>query len=341
MGWGDVPAAPDRHESGSTHGTKSDRTGGRCIFGSGVGGDGPARGGRPPVAPDDVAVTDDGAYTRHDGGTDRAIPHCSNSGAIRRDAGCRRRRRRPERRRQRRQGNEPAVAIDPTNPDLVVAGWNDYCMTDLAAGWQGLGYSTDRARTWTDSVVPGYPADTSAEGMASPLFGTHTDAGDPLVAFDNAGRLFVGGIAFNRAKPQNGDVWVGVPTAAEPHPTGYPEGLPAHGDRRAGDAGHRRHLPGQADARGRPHRRARMTATSTCAGRGSSATPADEDLLQPIHRPRRDVLQADRYPREVGAGLRHRRRARRRRLRHLAHVRRLGDGATRTAWRSPGRPTAA
>ena len=56
--------------------------------------------------------------------------------------------------------------------------------------------------------MPGYPLDTSAEGMASPLFGTHTDAGDPIAAFDNDGNLFVGGIAFNRVKPSNGDVYV-------------------------------------------------------------------------------------------------------------------------------------
>jgi hypothetical protein len=176
----------------------------------------------PPVAPDDVPITDDGAYVRHDGGTDQAIEHCSTSGsndtptdpaggdADPNDGG------------NHRQGNEPAVAIDPTNPDLIVAGWNDYCQTDLAAGWQGFAYSTDRGATWTDSTVPGYPADTSPEGMASPLFGTHTDAGDPLVAFDNDGRLFVGGIAFNRAKPQNGDVWVAT-YGADTHPSGYPK----------------------------------------------------------------------------------------------------------------------
>ena len=43
-----------------------------------------------------------------------------------------------------RQGNEPTVAIDPTNPDLVVASWNDYCDTDLGGGWMGLAYSPDR-----------------------------------------------------------------------------------------------------------------------------------------------------------------------------------------------------
>src|SRR6188474_235229 len=108
----------------------------------------------------------------------------------------------------RRQGNEPYSVVDPTDPDLVVAGWNDYCLTDLGAGWQGFAYSLDSGETWTDSIVPGYPQDTSPEGMASPLFRTHTDAGDPIAAFDSNGNLFVGGIAFNRIKPQNGDVYV-------------------------------------------------------------------------------------------------------------------------------------
>ena len=176
----------------------------------------------PPVAPDDVPVTNDQAYTRHDGGTDRAIAHCSTPGSNSAPAPAAGGDADPSDGGTRRQGNEPAVAIDPTNPNLIVAGWNDYCMTDLAAGWQGFGYSTDRGRTWTNSAVPGYPADTSAEGTASPLFGSHTDSGDPLLAFDNAGRLFVGGIAFNRVKPQNGDVWVAT-YGANAHPSGYPK----------------------------------------------------------------------------------------------------------------------
>ena len=173
----------------------------------------------------DYAVTDDGAYTRHDGGTDQAIAHCGDPAtspapdnvagdgdADSNDGG------------NRRQGNEPTVAIDPTNPEVVVAGWNDYCMTDLAAGWMGLGFSTDGGRSWLNSTLPGYPLDTSAEGMASPLRG-RTDSGDPLVAFDNDGRLFVGGIAFNRAMPQNGSVFVST-YAANPGPTGPTGQLP-------------------------------------------------------------------------------------------------------------------
>lgn len=156
----------------------------------------------------DYAVSDDGPYTRHDGGTDQAIAHCGNAasnpapddvaddGDIDSNDGG-----------NRRQGNEPTVAIDPTDPDVVVAGWNDYCQTDLAAGWMGLGFSTDGGQTWLNSTLPGYPLDDSAEGSVSPLKG-RTDSGDPLVAFDNDGRLFVGGIAFNRAMPQNGSVFV-------------------------------------------------------------------------------------------------------------------------------------
>lgn len=173
----------------------------------------------------DYAVSDDGLYTRHDGGTDQAIAHCGNSqsdpapddvandGDVDSNDGG-----------NRRQGNEPTVAIDPTSPDVIVAGWNDYCMTDLAAGWMGLGFSTDGGRSWADSALPGYPLDDSTEGLASPLKG-RTDSGDPLVAFDNDGRLFVGGIAFNRALPQDGSVFVST-YAAGPGPAGPTGQLP-------------------------------------------------------------------------------------------------------------------
>ncbi len=149
------------------------------------------------------------AYVRHDGGTDAGIRHCNNKATNpaedddpddadvdSNDGG------------RRRQANEPFSVVDPTDPDTVVAGWNDYCLTDLGAGWQGFAYSTDRGETWTDSLVPGYPQDTSEEGQRSPLYGDHTDAGDPIAAFDNDGNLFVGGISFNRTGPVNGDVYV-------------------------------------------------------------------------------------------------------------------------------------
>jgi hypothetical protein len=170
----------------------------------------------------DDRVTPATTYVRHDGGTDRAIQHCSDTSSSTapdvpgdgdtdsNDGGAF------------RQGNEPTVAIDPTNPNLVVAGWNDYCDTDLGGGWMGLAYSGNRGETWIPSKIPGYPSDTSAEGMASPLHGRQAEAGDPLLAFDGDGRLFAGGIAFNRVNPQNGDVWV-ASYANTPHASGYPK----------------------------------------------------------------------------------------------------------------------
>jgi hypothetical protein len=55
-----------------------------------------------------VLVTDDagGTYLRYDGGTDSTMAACSSG---------------------RRSQNEPTVAVDPRNPDVVVAGSNDYC----------------------------------------------------------------------------------------------------------------------------------------------------------------------------------------------------------------------
>jgi hypothetical protein len=177
--------------------------------------------GAAPPDQDD-RVTPATAYVRHDGGTDRAIQHCSDTSTSTapdipndgdsdsNDGGAF------------RQGNEPAVAIDPTDPDLVFASWNDYCDSDLGGGWQGLAFSRDRGETWTPSKIPGYPSDTSAEGVASPLHGRQAEAGDPLLAFDSDGNLFAGGIAFNRVNPQNGDVWVAT-YANHPHPSGYPK----------------------------------------------------------------------------------------------------------------------
>jgi len=169
----------------------------------------------------DDAVTGQ-TFVRHDGGTDTAIAHCNDTGSStvpdtnagdgdtdNNDGGSF------------RQGNEPVSVIDPTDPDTIVAGWNDYCQTDLGAGWQGFGYSRDGGETWVNSFVPGYPADTSTEGMASPLFGTHTEAGDPIAAFDKAGNLFVGGISFNRANAINGDVFVATYGLAD-QTNGYP-----------------------------------------------------------------------------------------------------------------------
>ncbi len=110
----------------------------------------------------------------------------------------------------RRQQNEPSTAVDPRQPNVIVAGSNDYCTVEGAGGtWTGFYRSTDGGASFTDSLLPGYPTDDSPEGKASPLQQRGiANAGDPVQAWDLRGNLYYMGNAFNRSAPQNGSVWV-------------------------------------------------------------------------------------------------------------------------------------
>ena len=104
----------------------------------------------------DVRVTNDatsGSYARYDGAVDATMLSCSTG---------------------RRTQNEPSVAVDPRNPSIMVAGSNDYC-AEIQNGsgnvWAGYYRSTNGGATWSNSLVPGYPADQSSAGSASPTQG--------------------------------------------------------------------------------------------------------------------------------------------------------------------------
>jgi hypothetical protein len=168
----------------------------------------PAAQAQPVVDAGDDLVSDQ-VYVRHDGGTDAAIQLCNSQDPA--DFG------------NNIQNNEPFSVVSPTNPDLVVAGWNDYC-----SDWMGLAFSTDGGESWKNSLVPGYPQDTSTEGMQSPEFIRTNTASDPVGAFDGSGEHFYfGAISFNGfAGPStNSDVWVArydVLTPADPGYLTYP-----------------------------------------------------------------------------------------------------------------------
>jgi hypothetical protein len=115
---------------------------------------------------------------------------------------------------QNRQSNETTVAISTVaSPvtgqvgDIVAEAANDYRMVPhFGDTWMPIYLSFDGGATWSGSppfpsgyntMVPGFPTDTSAEGLASPLNGLD-GAGDPVIRFDASGNLLVGGIAFNR-----------------------------------------------------------------------------------------------------------------------------------------------
>lgn len=133
----------------------------------------------------DVKVTDH-PYIRHDAGTDSGIIACSND-APGPEAGGN------------RQQNEPTVAINPKKPWVITAGANDYCGIPVwADAWMGFYVSQDSGASWKNSLNPGYPTDTSAEGMASPIFQRAGNSGDPIMDWDNHDMLFYGGISFNR-----------------------------------------------------------------------------------------------------------------------------------------------
>jgi hypothetical protein len=138
-----------------------------------------------------------GSYLRYDGTSDASTIACSTG---------------------RRHQNEPTVAINPRNTQIVVAGSNDYCLGTVNGDvWAGYYRSTDGGATWRDSLVPGYPGDTSTAGLASPTTNTCAAAGDPTQSFDTGGRLFYGFICFNRAKPSNGSLYVATYDADGAH----------------------------------------------------------------------------------------------------------------------------
>ena len=93
----------------------------------------------PATADDKVSGQ---TYVRHDGGTDAGIAHCNNTSSSSTPVAATATDVDPNDGGSRRQGNEPYSVVDPTNPLHIYAGWNDYCLTDLGAGWQGFAYST-------------------------------------------------------------------------------------------------------------------------------------------------------------------------------------------------------
>src|SRR5713101_351104 len=105
--------------------------------------------------------------------------------------------------------NEPSIAVSTRNAQHLLAGANDYRTVDLPisdvlpaedAGdaWLGVFKSFDGGASWQSILVPGFPQDTSAAGMISPMKG-FTAASDPVVRAGSNGMFYYSGIAFNRS----------------------------------------------------------------------------------------------------------------------------------------------
>lgn len=112
--------------------------------------------------------------------------------------------------------NEPSVAVSTRNPLHLLAGANDYRTVDLPGllgidergdAWLGLFKSFDGGQTWQSTLVPGYPLDSSPDGLASPIHGLQA-AADPTVRAGTNGLFYYSGIAFNRGSNGLGEVFI-------------------------------------------------------------------------------------------------------------------------------------
>jgi hypothetical protein len=115
--------------------------------------------------------------------------------------------------------NEPSVAVDPRNTNVLIGSSNDYCgvyagstaPNYVAAGpiWLGYYRSESSGASFQSSLVPGYPGDTSPYAALAHI--RTASSGDPVIAWDAHGRVFMGSESSGdpSGSPKTfGDVWV-------------------------------------------------------------------------------------------------------------------------------------
>lgn len=115
--------------------------------------------------------------------------------------------------------NEPSMAVSSRNALHLLAGGNDYRTVDIpfppddnsetGDAWLGLFKSTDGGRTWHSNLIPGYPQDQSAAGLASPLKAFNVGT-DPTVRAGTHGLFYYSGLGFNRGNKAPSGVFVSV-----------------------------------------------------------------------------------------------------------------------------------
>lgn len=115
--------------------------------------------------------------------------------------------------------NEPSVAVNPRDTRVLIGSSNDYCGVfyvtingvPVALGpiWLGYYRSENGGSSFQSSLVPGYPQDTSPYAALAKV--RTASAGDPVIAWDAHGRVFMGSESSDDpsgSKKTFGDVWV-------------------------------------------------------------------------------------------------------------------------------------
>ena len=111
--------------------------------------------------------------------------------------------------------NETAIAVDPNNPNRVVAAANDYVArtwacdingtpcSALGDGYSGTYYSNDGGTTWCCSSSSPSDTGTLIPGVTHLTGGPYDAGGDPALAFDSQGNVYYAGLGFNRTSAPN------------------------------------------------------------------------------------------------------------------------------------------
>ncbi len=111
--------------------------------------------------------------------------------------------------------NETSIAVDPNNPNRVVASANDYVTrtwsctiggtpcSALGDGYSGTYVSNDGGATWCCASSDPSHLGTLIPGVTRLAGGIYDAGGDPAVAFDSRGHVFYAGLGFNRTSAPN------------------------------------------------------------------------------------------------------------------------------------------
>ena len=119
--------------------------------------------------------------------------------------------------------NELDIAVNPTNPDNMIAGWNDYGVGNSC----GVGWTTDGGKTWHTDWLRGM---TPAGGNPTYDYG----AGDPSVGFLDDGTAVFTCNAWSLKKPTA----IFVTTSKDGGATWTPVQQVASADTKAGNLDH-------------------------------------------------------------------------------------------------------
>ena len=111
--------------------------------------------------------------------------------------------------------NETAIAVNPNNPNQVVAAANDYVSrtwscsisgtpcSALGDAYSGTYFSNDGGSTWCCTSTDPQHLGTLIPGVERLTGGPYDAGGDPSVAWDTQGHVFYAGLGFNRASAPN------------------------------------------------------------------------------------------------------------------------------------------